>query len=251
MKNHKMAIDEYREQISNYAKNFAVANTSVKGFEKRKRPVNPIDMFVEGNLAKRLWKLSDQFVFMKESFEDLNEWIGEFSKAVPLEAYDTGSLDSIQFLDWMTRNKTLSAEQFDMLTCHRSRIAIENFGRENRIAHVRFQDLLSNHDRLKSELGSNDSLSLHLNPLRVWARFQTRILLDDEADLPSTMIFFAVGIDIRTAILEPTGQELVAELEVESPTRLSRLKSRLCDMDSDELGDLVREMSEIGLIAFG
>ena len=43
---------------------------------------------------------------------------------------------------------------------------------------------------------------MHLNPARGWAKLHTREFLDDQTVLPGNVVFFAVGIEIHSAVLD-------------------------------------------------
>lgn len=252
----RTAIDDaYREQIRRCARSLAVAqNGDVAAFLPSAKSSALVDAFTAGNLDKRTWKLGDQLEFLRDEFPQLDEWIGEYIHTVPLQAYDVGTSDSVHFLEWVHHEKTLSLEQIDLGVCHVSRVAVEETARSRRMAHVRFQDVLSAAPRLAGDFGANDALWIHLNPIRVPAMFRTAILLDDEADLPADVLFFPVGSDVRTAVAEPAGGALIAALEQGGPCRLTELIAVLdseVDLDRDEITDLCRDLAEMGLVAFG
>jgi len=248
-------ITEYREQIRHCARNLAVArNEAVAAYLPAPEVTKLVDVFTEGNLDKRLWKLNDQFEFLRDEFDELDDWMREYIHTVPLKAYDIGTTDSIVFLDWIRRHKTLTPEQLDYVTCHESRVAVEEAAREKRIAHLRFQDMLSTSKQLAEEFGRNPNLWIHLNPIRVWTTFGTPALLDEHVDLPAQLLFYPVGSDIRTAVMESEATAMLAELERMGPCRLEQLVAVMDaehNLDREDVIDICRMLAEIALVAFG
>lgn len=248
-------LDEYREQLRTCAQNLAVAkNDAVKPFLPSEDLAAMVKEFTAGNLDKRFGKLNDQFEFMAEEFPELEDWLVEYVKTVPLQAYDVGTTDSIEFLSWVREHKSLSPEQLDFVVCHESRVAVEEAARKNRMAHIWFQDVLSNSEERAGEFGTNPALWIHLNPIHVWATFRTDVLIGDDADLPATVVFFPHGSDIRTAVLERDGATLISKLEDLGPLRLEQLLVVLDGELQLERADLIatgRDLAEMGLIAFG
>src|SRR5262245_33212940 len=211
----------YAEQIRRWARAMAEAkNDSVHGAIAGDCVPDQVEMFVEGNVEKRWDKLKRQLEFVAGAFDDLEELIKTYGQEVPLAAYDTGSSDGERFLGWLAETFILSGEQMDHVACQRARFALEGEARKNRRGHVRFQELLSVAETLAAELEQNPGLQLYLNPIRSWATFQTRALLDDVATPPADAVFFPVAGEIRTAILDEQGKRLIEELAEVSPCSL-------------------------------
>lgn len=250
-----LQVENYRLQIQHCARNLAVARTSAvtnflddpQSAEQREL----LNVYAEGNLDKRVWKLADQFEFMADEFDELDAWFTEYIRTVPLAAYDTGTSDSIFFLDWVEKTQSLSREQIDLMRCHRGRVAVEELARDHRMGHVRFQELLSTVETLGAELESNPNLWIHLNPIRAWAHFETTVLIDDAGDLPATVIFYPVGSDVRTAVLEPLGRLILGELESLRACHLSDVMRKFPAEQSGAVIEICRDLAETGLIAFG
>ena len=248
-------IAQYREQLRRCARSLAVARTqAVRPYLPSPAVAPMVDVFIDGNLAKRIWKLSDQFEFMQDAFPALDDWFQEYIRTVPLQAYDIGTSDSLVFLQWVRQNKKLTPEQADYATCHESRVAVEETARRKRLAHVRFQDILSSSEQLADEFGTDPELRIYLNPVRVRGTFTTRVLLDEEAVLPAEVVFYPVESDIRTAVLEPEGKTLLAELERIGPCRLEQLLVVMeyeHQVEHDTVMETCRALAEMGLVAFG
>lgn len=244
--------EDYAEQIRRCAQALALArNEQVAGVLAKGHTLDMLKMFTDGNLDKRYQKLIDECEPMMDAFDDLDEVIVEFVKTVPLTAYDTGCSDAERFLRFLESRRPLTPEQEDHITCQKSRYAIESLAMERRMEHVRFQDLSGLVDSLAAEWGSNPDLWVHLNPLRVWAEFQTSALLDEDDETPATVLFFPVGSDIRTAVLDEDGIAVVRMLEARGRVRLDDRAWKKTGLDRDERIEICCDLAEIGLAAFG
>jgi hypothetical protein len=154
-------------------------------------------------------------------------------------------------LEWLVENCPLTPRQRDYVACQQARHEIEELARSRRLQHVRFQEMRSLVNRWLDELESNDRLQVFLNPVRVWARFETDELLDDDAALPADVLFFADGGEVATAVLELEGQALVNLLADLNPCTLAQWAQLTPIADRGELAELCRELSAMGLVAIG
>jgi len=251
--NHSQdAIAEYRDQIARCAQALALAQNESVGLQLVGRnAAEALKMFTDGNLDKRFLKLQDHFTDLAAQFDGFDELLARYVRCVPLAAYDSGSSDGQRFLDWLCGTRRLTDVQRDYVACQRSRHAIEQLAEANRLAHVRFQEIWSARENFAQELETNRRLWLHLNPIRAWGVFRTRALLDDEADLPSTVLFFAVNSDIRTAVIEHDAEILIRELEARGPDHLDELATGPLEGTRSEMIEICLDLAEAGLLAFG
>jgi hypothetical protein len=249
--------EDYATQLQRLARSMAAGRSDeVLGLLARADQPWQVKMFVDGNLDKRFEKLQRQLEFVQPAFDDFADLLVAFIRELPLAAYDTGTSDGDRFLEWLESRRRLTPEQNDFVVCQRSRHAVEDEGRRNRLGHVRFQELVSMANELAGELGVNRNLQIHLNPIRVWGRFETQALLDDNAEPPADVLFYASGNEVRTAVLETDGTRQVRELEVLSPCTLeswSDASASMADREprsADDFVEFCRDMAEIGLVAF-
>jgi hypothetical protein len=244
-------LDEYRRQLTEWALAMAVGhNGSVPAALAEGSLPAQVELFTDGNLEKRYEKLQKQLEFVAGAFDDLNDLINDYIENEPLAAYDTGDGDGERFLLWLERQRPLTAEQRDHVTCQRARHAVEDVARKDRRGHVRFQERWSVATQLAAELETNARLRICLNPIRVAARFETAALLDEDAALPADVLFFPVGNSVRTAVLEPGVAELLEELAGWEPCTLAQWACLSRHADRDELVALSRDLAEMGLVAF-
>lgn len=245
--------DAYRKQLDKYAAALSIArNENVVADLKAGHTAEMLKMFTDGNLDKRFDKIKDQVEFVIEFFngDQFEEMIDTYVKTVPLLAYDTGVSDGARFLDWLPQQRELTEEQQDAVRCQQARHRIEDVARENRMAHIHFQEQLTVADRLVNEFGDDERLRILVNPICVRTTFTTRALLDEEADLPAVVQFYPVRSDIRTAVLEEDGLELIDRLHESGPSSLAELQAALAfKLSREELFDLCLELVEMKLAA--
>ncbi len=244
--------ENYAAQIQRCARALSLGkNDQVTGDLCIGHTLEMLKMFTDGNLDKRYEKLVDQFEFMQEEFEDLDEMIVEYVKTIPLSAYDTGCTDAKMFLEYLEATLTLTPEQHDCIACQHARYALESLAMEHRMEHVHFQEISTLVDAFAPDWGINPDLWVHLNPIRIWATFQTTLFLEEEDETPATVLFYPVHESIRTAVLEDEGFVVAQFLE-------TRPRFRLDDPDWEQTGlsrhvrvEVCKDLAEIGLAAFG
>jgi len=245
--------DLYAEQLTRWAQALSGGETQVVEAHLARgcRPAL-VKMFTDGNLDKRLDKLLDQLEFVAGQVDDFEALAVQFIRQGPLWAYDTGASDGERMLRWLEANHPLDDEQRDYVACQRARHAVEERARENRLRHIRFQDWSSVASRLVGELGTNERLLIHLNPVLVWTTFTTPVLLGQgvAVDLPAEVAFFACSNEIRTAVLQDEGRSLLRELHLLTPCTLHEWAILTRHADRRELVQLGRDLAELGLAAF-
>ena len=249
-------LKDYAEQLSRIANSLAVAkNDVVHDDVSAGQSHELVEMFTSGNLDKRADKLNDQLEMFAEDLDELPSLISRYIREFPLAAYDTGTSDTDRFVRWLPTVIELTPEQRDLVLVIKSRFAVEEAGRRNRLGHVRFQELVSLNDRLAPELETNLNLKLHLNPMRSRAVFETGLLIGEEEspDGGVEVLFFAFQTEVRTVILEPEGRALVQTLSDIGPCSLAGLRKQLdltTSFDDESLMEMLTDCSEVGLIAF-
>jgi hypothetical protein len=245
-------LDAYREQLRHCAQTMVIGDTrgAVAGLRPGMAP-NRVAMFIDGNRHKRYEKLQNACEVLADGLEELNDYIEQYIKVIPLAACDSGKGDAERFLHWLSERADLTDEQRDHVQCQRGRQAVEFVAVKQRLAHVRFQDLLSMNGRLVGELETNARLTVHLNPIHVWSRFETGALLGDEDPSPATVLFFPVGEEIRTAVIESSCEELIRLLERQGVMRIKDLCKLFSQDERPLLLSLLRDLSEMGMVALG
>ncbi|HZL91506.1 MAG TPA: hypothetical protein VFB96_24265 [Pirellulaceae bacterium] len=247
-----MSPETYRQKLTRLARALASADAlAVAGDLAAGCPPRRARMFTDGNCEKRFEKLADQLEFIAPAFDDFAGLIEAFIRNQPLAAYDTGASDGEQMLLWLTRTQPCTAEQLDHIACQRGRHAVEDLARCNRLGHTHFQELRSVTPSEERELRLllACGVTLHLNPIRIWTTFHTRVLLDDEAGVPAAVILFPVGSEIAIAVLEDDARPLVSELARLGPCSLAQWSAVTTRADSDRLEELVGDLAGLGLVA--
>lgn len=246
---------DYARTLTRIARALSVAQcATVAGDLDQRHPLEKVKMFTDGNLEKRFEKLQDQLELLADDVDDLDELIVEYVRTVPLAAYDTGTTDGDRFVRWLTASHTLTPEQRDLIAVIRSRVAVEELARVNRLPHVHFQELTSLTSELVEELTTNPNLTLHLNPIRIWAAFETdRLLGEDNPEPGGSILFYAWQSEVRTSVLEPETALMLRTLADGEPCHLQNLQLRLelmAGLDTDLLVELITDCADVGLIAF-
>ena len=250
------ARTDYADQLRHIAHSLAVGkNDQVTNVISERDTLEKVYLFTSGNLEKRFDKLMDEAELLEDELENLEDLIVKYVREQPLQAYDTGTSDVANFMKWLGQQIDLTPEQRDLTVVLRSRTATEEVGRRNRMAHVRFQELRSLVEELAAELGINQSLRIRLNPVRLWAVFESTLFLDEE-EAPTggvEVLFYALGNEVRTAVLEPEARAVMRTLSECEPCPLEELHERVdltAGVAKDELQEILLDSADAGLIAF-
>ncbi len=249
----KVASDTYRDQLARLVDAMTRPNREADVARDLSCDSTPssVKMFVDGNFEKRLDKLNDQLALLSTAFDEFDELIVAYIRANKSAAFDNVTTDGERMLHWLAATQHPTPQQQDYLACQHARHAVEDVARQHRLKHVRFQELYSVIETTLAELPANPRLTIHLNPIRVWSRFETSELLDDETSPPANVVFFAVGEEIHTAALELEGQALVNELADFQPCTLDQWAALSMQADREELASTCRDLAEMGLVALG
>ena len=243
----------YREQLTRLVQDMALPNREAELESQLRVPSRPehIKLFVDGNLDKRLDKLSRQLEFVAAQFEDFEALIVDYIRAQPLAALDSGTHDGDRMLAWLVANRELSPEQRDYVLCQRTRHEIEALAARRRLAYIRFNERFSLVGRFAERLESDPALQIYLNPIRRWARFTTAELLEETTRPPANVLFFAARGHVATALLELEGQTLINELADLQPCPLETWATSTDLLDQSELVQFCHDLATMGLICFG
>ena len=242
----------YGDQLCNWVRAFADAREDAltAALEDGSSP-QQVRMFTESNFGKRREKLIRSLEFLDGAFDDLEDLVSIYLREVLLVAYDTTGDEGERSLSWLGRARELTPSQQDYVACQLARLGVEAVARRDRRGHLRFQELWSVAAELAVEIERIPGLRIHLNPIRVWSRFTTPALLDDDAPLPADVVFFAARDTIRTAVLEADGRAMVEELASWGPCTLEEWAALSRHADREGIAALCRDLAEMGLVAFG
>ena len=244
--------DVYRDQLARLAR--AMASTQwdeVTHKLSADSDATGVQLFVEGNWEKRCDKLANQLEFVAAAFDDFPQLIQAYVDTAPSPAYDTSLSDGERMLVWLRNTRRLTAEQADRIACQQARHAVEERAREQRLAHVRFQERYSLVEKWLANFDAASPLRLYLNPIRTWTKFISPALLDESASPPAHVLFFACGGEISSAVLELEGQALVNELADYQPCTLAEWAAVSSAGDTAALTAMVRDLATMGLVALG
>ena len=234
------SIDEYRRLLNRCAAAMAVAqNAYVAEFLPAGDNTDLVDLFTDGNIDKRFAKLRDQLNLLEAEFGNLDDQIEMCIRIIPLDAYATGVSDADCFLEWLETRKQLTPGQIDLVVYQRARHQVEFLAARMRSRPIRFQDLCSVSDALRSDFAADNRIQIKINPIHCPATLRKTILFED-IGLPAAAIFFSVGIDVRMVVLERSGQWLVSCLAAAGPRNLKELARRFPGSAEDLMRGLKR-----------
>jgi hypothetical protein len=248
--------ETYREQLPRLAHCLCAGRSAdvVDDLAPGSTPAR-LKLFGDRNTQERIESLLRQLDFVSPAFAGLDELAGSFVRSLPPAWCENPAHDGERFLDWLEETQQPQAAQRDYIGCQRARFAVEEAARQNRLGHVRFQDLLSLAGSLADELETNRSLELCLNPIRAWSRLETSELPGHAASLPATVVLYPVGDEIRTLVLDTEGLARVRELAAFGPVTLDAWQNLLepfaglREISRRELASLCRELVRLGLVA--
>jgi hypothetical protein len=239
----------YRDQLAQLARSLATGTAdSLRASLADGSTPDHVRLFTDDNAAKRRESLRARLEFLASAISDLDSRLTAYLESGPPAAHTNVSEDVAQFLNWLDQAGDLTAEQGDYLACQRARHAVELAARRDRVAHRHFQSLWRTTEQWLATLSTDTSLRIHLNPSRSAVRFGTGALLAEVAEPPVEVLFFAVGNEIATALLEAEGLALVEVLASATPCSLDRW-AELSRVDREELADLCADLAGMGLVA--
>ncbi|MFG0333344.1 MAG: hypothetical protein ACF8TS_08290, partial [Maioricimonas sp. JB049] len=197
-------------QFTRMVRRFAVQRneSAPRSSGTRERP-SLVRQVAQEQLDQRCRALFDACDLPADGFDQLEELIGEYVRSVPLDRRADGNSDAERFLQWLAEQEDLTDEQRDYVACQQGYRAVEFVALAQRLAHTRFQGRLLLNEQNLPQLGRNDNIELMLNPIHVWAVFETRALIAEDEPLPASILFFPVGQEIRTVIVDPPAEELI------------------------------------------
>lgn len=183
-----------------------------------------------------------------DQFQAFDRLISDYVRSVPPTAH--AETDTDRFVTWLKDQSSVDAEQRDLLLCLYSRRAVETAALHKRIAHARFMELLIQTPERLQKLTFQSPYGIRLNPVHVWATFQTRVLLGERNRIPACALFYQVGQDVRTAILKEDVLPLVRTLE-QRDLRIADLFVQLTPEQSEEMLAVLRHLADLQIIAIG
>jgi hypothetical protein len=242
--------ERYRKQLTRWVRTLATPQEEVGGGPPAgELPAAAVREFAEGLFAKRHDKLRKDHASVAAAFDAFEDLLAAYVRDVPMATYGAGPDDAEAFLDWLERTRRLTPEQGDHVACQRARRAVEAEARKDRAGHVRFQALWKAMARGTAGPAATDGLWIRLNPIRVWSRFTTAALLDEDTPPPADVLFFPVDGSVHTAVLEPAGQALLSELAARCPCTVGEWLRQSERADPAEALSAVRDLAEMGLVA--
>jgi hypothetical protein len=248
---HAAAVVAWRERRAGRSRAVGFPTTGVSTARYSSTSVSRLRLVREADPEVRLRELQDACALLSDGFEDLEQYVRSFVRLVPWDGRASCEVDAERFLDWLTTHAPLTVEQQDYLTCLQSRQAVEFIRLKRWLAHVRFQALLSASEESVDQFATSRRMVVHLNPIRVWATFESHVLLESDTPVPANVLFFPVGDEIRTAVVDAFAEQLILRLEEAGPLGLRALLRGLPADSRHRTTTLLAELLQVGIIAVG
>lgn len=196
----------------------------------------------------RIVELKGACELLTDGFSDLETLILDYIRQVPATGNDVDGADAEQFLQWLAQQENVSEEQKDFIICQRARQTVELVALQRRIAHVRFQELLSTGSTANDSAELTRRRLLHVNPVRVLATLQTHALVEDEESAPATVLFFPVGSEVRSAVVDDEARLVLSALS-HGALSLRRL-AQAVQVPWPTLLEILEDLSAAGIVAW-
>jgi hypothetical protein len=239
----------YCRQLAAIARAMATAQESqVTSFLDPRYDPWQLAMFVEDNLAKRAEKLQKQLELVAQTFEEFDPLILAYMRSVPLAAYDSGAGDGERMLQWLVNEVRLTPPQRDHIAAQQARHAVAAAAKADREGYVRFARRLDQSAELLAASGADPSLCVSLNPTRQRVRLHSSELLEEQAEPPADVLFFAAGEDIATVVLEPLALELIDALADIEPAPLAAW-AKTVELDAHDLFEFCEPLVTLGILS--
>ncbi|MEZ6056119.1 MAG: hypothetical protein R3C01_05375 [Planctomycetaceae bacterium] len=174
--------------------------------------------------ARRGFDLLRNCPLLADGFDDLDDLIADYVDATSNKAPSDERTDAACFMDWMDDRLFLTPEEQDFVTSQRSRHTVELLAVQQRVAHLRFQHLLALRENALPAEPLSSRITVVINPVRVWSKFQTRALVDESTPIPATVLFVAHGTQVSQVVVTPLGESLLRLLETSGPLTISQLQ---------------------------
>lgn len=198
--------------------------------------------------SRRLDEIKNACALLADGFNEFDDMIETYVQEVPLHVRDSESRDCDRFLMWLKQSVELSDEQRDFIINQQSRHAVEFVALKQRIAHMRFQEMARDGEAIDIKSTKHLAKYVHLNPVHVWATFETHTFLDEETPVPATVLFYPANDEICTAVISDGAKTFLRNLE-RGPQKLKTLIRQTPKSDRDSLMKTINQLISQRVIA--
>jgi hypothetical protein len=198
--------------------------------------------------SHRMDELKNSCALLADGFNEFDDMIETYVQEVPLQVRDSESRDCDRFLLWLEQCVELSDEQRDFIINQQSRHAVEFVALKQRIAHSRFQEMARDGVAIDAKSAKHLANYVHLNPVHVWATFETHAFLDEETPVPATVLFYPANDEICTAVVSEGTKTFLRNLE-RGPLKLKTLIRQTPKSDRESLLVMINQLIKQRVIA--
>jgi len=198
--------------------------------------------------SRRLDEIKNVCALLADGLNEFDNMIETYVREIPLRVRDSGSRDCDRFLMWLEERVELSDEQRDFIVNQQSRHAVEFVALKQRIAHTRFQEMARGCETIDAKSSKHLAKYVHLNPVHVWATFETHAFLDEETPVPATVLFYPADDEICTTVVTDGVKSLLRNLE-RGPQTLKTLIRQTPKLDRESILETINQLMTRGVIA--
>ncbi len=233
----------YHEQLHDWVEALTTGDIRAVCDALAEGEADDVRRFLDNSVGERRKLLRQELALVALAFDDFDDLVCDYMRAVPQTAYDPACSDRQRFLCWLRRVRPLTAMQGDFVAYQEAEYAVAALARTQRPRHLAFQGMATKARQQAARLDADVTLRLHLNPIRIG----TRLALPGR-DF-GEVLFFAAGDRVASVGLDSRIRELVDLLEP-GPRTLEECTSRLRPVSREELAIRCRDLADKGLVAF-
>ncbi|WP_197442201.1 hypothetical protein [Thalassoglobus polymorphus] len=198
--------------------------------------------------SKRLNELKDACALLADGLSGFDELIEKYVQVEKRNRRDTPNRDCERFLEWLESKVQLTDQQRDMIVNQQSRHAVEFVALKQRIAHLRYEEMLSNSQPFQKHSAQHLGELVYLNPVHVWATFDTHAFIEDESPIPATVLFYPAAGSVRTAVIDEQSEQIIRELE-QGPQKLRTLLKQTPKEERETFLEAIQRLVSLKILA--
>ncbi len=198
--------------------------------------------------SQRLNELKNACALLADGLSGFDDLIEKYVRVEKRNRRDTPSRDCERFLEWIETEVHLTDQQRDMIVNQQSRHAVEFVALKQRIAHLRYEEILSNSQPFNKQSAQHLGQFVHMNPVHVWATFDTHTFIEDESPVPATVLFYPASGSVQTAVIDKQSEQIIRELE-QGPQKLRTLLKQTPKEERETFLEAIQRLVSLKILA--
>ncbi|MBT5020548.1 hypothetical protein N8553_03860 [bacterium] len=224
--------------------------TSLETQTRHTTESTPHKLDLSGSEKRRVNDIKDACATLVDDFQEFSCLVENYLTEVPSRSSDTDRSDCDRFLNWLESRSEMNDEQRDLIVDQQSRHAVEFIALQKRIAHQRFLRLLNEGGPFDKNSAKHLSESVHINPVHVWATFETQALLDGLTRVPAAVLFYSTEEEVLTVVVDSQATSLLKSLEHGSH-KLRTLIRQTPKADRESMLETIEQLVNLKIVAVG